>query len=92
MRFYGINPLGYPLWLLGVLQRSIPLLRAEEAIMQADAGRLAGAKASDYKKGRSKLVRAATPFDNRPVVVMVAPQMAWWFEREGIPHRVSDEG
>lgn len=90
VRFYGgINPLEFPIWFLSVLQRAMPLLRAEETIILTDANRLAAARDSQYSSGRRKLVRAATPFDDTPVmVIVVAAEMAWWFEREGIGYKI----
>ena len=87
VRFYHVDPLRLPVWLLDVLQRSVSPLQAEEMLRSATVARSAQAKQKDFAKFTRSLQRMAEPYTPE-TPPLVKPEHAAWFEREGIPHRL----
>ena len=88
VRFYHVDPLRLPVWLLDVLQRSLSPLQAEEMLQSATIARSAKAKQTDFAKFVRRLERMAEPDTPPEPPPLIRPEHAAWFEREGIPHRL----
>lgn len=88
IRFYGLNVMAMPAWLIDVLQRALNPLRAEETIQMALAARIAQQKQQDFQTSIQRLERDATPLKDDadlPAAVVPANDAAReWFVANGI--------
>lgn len=89
-RFYGAEVLNSPAWIVDILAGCIDMLRAEESIYQAQAGRVAQYRKRDYQKAVdhwSKTARPAEPEREIELVIPTDESAARWFRENGIPFK-----
>lgn len=87
MRFYGTGVYNLPEWVRWILEKSLPALRAEEALQRADAMRAAGAIKEDYKGWLDRKEMMSRPLQE-PIVPYILPRSEPWFKAHGIPYKL----
>ncbi len=87
IRFYGAGVTQLPEWILSILHPAVNMLRAEEAIWQAQANRVSLAKKDDYLNALSFWRGVSTPI-REAEVAWIRPEQEEWFKNNDIPYKL----
>lgn len=87
VRFYGVGIYNLPGYVLAILAKSLPALRAEESMRLADATRAAWYDKDGYLewlRAKELLTRPA----REPEVAIIAPHHEAWFKANDLPYKL----